>query len=111
MTQFGDAATSVDVHGDLVAVAVPAAEKTDPGTVIFLDPEGTQLGQAPVGALPDMLTFTADGTRVVVANEGEPNDDYAVDPEGSVSIIDLAGGVEALTTDSVRIAGFGKSAE
>ncbi len=102
MTQFG-----VAVHGDLVAVAVPAAEKTDLGTVIFLDPEGTLLGQAPVGALPDMLTFTADGTRVVVANEGEPNDDYSVDPEGSVSIIDLAGGVEALSADSVRTAGFG----
>ena len=53
-----------------------------------------------------MLTFTPDGTRVVVANEGEPNDDYSVDPEGSVSIIDLAGGVEALTEDSVRTAGF-----
>ena len=106
MTQFGDAATSVDVHGDLVAVAVPAAEKTDPGTVIFLDPEGNLLGQAPVGALPDMLTFTPDGTRVVVANEGEPNDDYSVDPEGSVSIIDLSGGVAALSEGSVKTAGF-----
>lgn len=108
MTQYGEAATSVDIYGDLVAVAVPAVEKTDPGTVIFLDPEGALLGQVPVGALPDMLTFTADGMQVVVANEGEPNDDYSIDPEGSVSIIDLAGGVEALSDDSVRTAGFGQ---
>jgi len=84
MTQFGDAATSVDVFGDLLAVTVPAAEKTDPGVVVFLDPEGTVLAQVTVGALPDMLTFTPDGRYVVTANEGEPNDDYSVDPEGSI---------------------------
>ena len=106
MTTYGDAATSVAVYEDLVAVAVPAAEKTDPGTVLFLDTDGALLGQAPVGALPDMLTFTPDGRFVVTANEGEPNSDYTVDPEGSVSIIDLSGGVAALTAGSVKTAGF-----
>ncbi len=106
MIQFGDAATSVDIFGDLIAVAVPAAEKTDPGAVVFMDPDGAVLAQVPVGALPDMLTFTPDGRYVVVANEGEPNDDYSVDPEGSVSIIDVSGGVEALSDASVRTASF-----
>ena len=106
MTPFGDAATSVAIFGDLLAVAVPAAEKTDPGAVVFLDPDGGVLAQVPVGALPDMLTFTPDGRYVVVANEGEPNDDYTVDPAGSVSIIDVSSGVAALSEANVRTAAF-----
>lgn len=54
-----------------------------------------------VGALPDMLTFTPDGKRVLVANEGEPNSNYTNDPEGSISIINIA-------DFSVINAGFGQ---
>src|SRR5690606_4580119 len=43
-----------------------------------------------VGAQPDMLTFTPDGRNLLVANEGEPSDDYQTDPEGSVSVIDVS---------------------
>lgn len=106
MTAFGDAATSVDVFGDLLAVAVPAAEKTDPGSVLFLDPDGAVLAQVTVGALPDMITFTPDGRFVLTANEGEPNDDYTVDPEGSISIIDVSAGIDGLSDANVRTAGF-----
>ena len=46
-----------------------------------------------------MLTFTPDGSMVVVACEGEPDDDYAVDPEGSVALIDTSSGY----TDSMEV--------
>lgn len=82
-------ANSLSVHGNLVAVAVEANPKTNAGWVVFLN-AGTlaYVNAASVGALPDMVTFTPDGTRVLVANEGEPNEGYSVDPEGSVSVID-----------------------
>lgn len=85
--------TSIAVSGDLMAVAVPAATKTDNGYVLFyngLDAGApAYLDAVEVGALPDMVTFTPNGGKVLVANEGEPSSDYTVDPEGSVSVIDI----------------------
>lgn len=101
----GEVANSVAVHDGLVAVAVEAPVKTDPGRVAFFDADGRPLASVPVGALPDMLVFTPDGRRVVVANEGEPNDDYSVDPEGSVSVIDVARTAAGLDL-TVRTADF-----
>lgn len=96
---------SVAVNDGLVAVAVEAPVKTDPGKVLFFDTDGNPLGDATVGSLPDMLAFTADGDRVLVANEGEPNSYNqldSVDPEGSVSVVDVAavraGGAATVTT-------------
>jgi DNA-binding beta-propeller fold protein YncE len=97
-------ANSVATSEDLVAVALEAEVAQDPGLVGFYDPETLDfLGTAPVGPLPDKVTFTPDGERVLVANEGEPTESYAYDPQGSVSIVDLAGGVEDATVDT---AGF-----
>ncbi len=47
-------------------------------------------GTYPAGALPDMITTTSDAKHLLVANEGEPNETYTKDPEGSVTIIDIS---------------------
>ena len=89
-------------HDGLVAVAVEASPKTDPGSVQFLDLDGKLLGSVGAGALPDMLTFTERGT-LLVANEGEASDDGTVDPDGSVSVIRVNRGA---TRISLRTADF-----
>lgn len=112
LTSIGAGPNSVDVYsGDpsnssIVAVAVEADPSTDPGTVAFYDTTGTLLSSVTVGNLPDMLTFTSDGSKLLVANEGEPSEDYTIDPEGSISIIDLTGGVSGLTNSDVTTASF-----
>ncbi|MCM5679275.1 choice-of-anchor I family protein [Schlegelella sp. S2-27] len=115
---------SVAVRGGIVAVAIEAADKQQPGTVAFLRASDLALlGQVQVGALPDMVVFSADGRTALVANEGEPNADYSVDPEGSISVIDASdpaapvartagfaafnGQLDALRAAGVRIYGPG----
>ena len=106
---YGGGPNSVAVFNGIVAVAVQANIKTDAGSVVFLDANGVLLGQVTVGALPDMLTFSPDGTRILVANEGEPSS-YgeldSVDPEGSISIIDLSSGVANATVATADFTAF-----
>lgn len=109
------AINSVAVFNGVVALAVEANPKTSNGVVAWVRASDlTVLGTDTVGALPDMLTFTPDGSHLLVANEGEPNS-YglvdSVDPEGSVSVIALSGvtpNATSLTlTRTVNNAGFG----
>ena len=91
------AVTSVAVSpkGGLLAVAVPAEVSTDPGQVRTFNTRNLKARRtSTVGALPDALTFTPDGKDILVANEGEPSGygPNAVDPEGSVSLVDAANG-------------------
>ncbi|EXI64963.1 MAG: hypothetical protein AW08_03586 [Candidatus Accumulibacter adjunctus] len=101
---------SVAIRGGIAAMAFEAPVRTDPGNVRLFDTAtrsplaGTNTFA--VGALPDMLTFTPDGSRILVANEGTPRTygpptsasgvfprtygPAALDPVGSVSIIDMA---------------------
>lgn len=86
---------SVAVFNGVVALAVEASPKTSNGVVAWIRASDlTVLGTDTVGALPDMLTFTPDGSHLLVANEGEPNSygqPDSVDPVGSVSVIALSG--------------------
>ena len=89
---------------NMMAVAMAADEIGDLGFIAFYDISGatpTFIKNVQVGYLPDMVTFSSDGSKVVVANEGEPNGDYTVDPEGSISIIDINAGVVADTAVTI----------
>jgi DNA-binding beta-propeller fold protein YncE len=93
ITPYGSGANSIAFNNGLLVAAVEASTKQNNGQAVFFNANGEFLNSVTVGALPDMLTFTPDGTRVLVANEGEPNSYNqadSVDPEGSVSIINLA---------------------
>jgi len=106
--RYGASANSVAARNGLVAVAVEAANRQQPGSVLFMDANGRIMTGVTVGAVPDMLTFTPDGSKVLVANEAEPSPNYATDPEGSVSIIDISKGTDALQQSDVRTAEFKK---
>lgn len=106
LSAFGTSLTGVGSARGLVGVATgPDDAQSARGTAVFLDAESLQVrGTAEVGFLPDALLFSPDGRTAVVANEGEPNDDYSIDPDGTVSLID--------TRDfSVREVGFGTVGE
>ncbi len=108
VTPYGNVANSVDVSNGVVAIAVEVESggAQQPGNVAFFNVNGGFLRTIPVGALPDALTFTPDGQRLVVANEGEPNDEYTVDPEGSISVIDLSNGLEQATVATADFTAF-----
>lgn len=130
VASLGAGVNSVAVHDGIVALAIEASPKTAPGTVAFYRASTLALlGSIKVGAQPDMVTFTPDGKYVLVANEGEPNSygqPDSVDPEGSVGVITVGGGVSptlatadfksfigqeaALRTQGVRIYGPGANA-
>lgn len=100
-------ANSVVTSADAIAVALEADVAQDPGQIGFYDPETLELlGTATVGPLPDKVTFTPDGTRVLVANEAEPTSNYAYDPRGSVSIVDISDGADDPTVSTAGFTAF-----
>jgi hypothetical protein len=100
-TAFGEL-NSVAIRNGVAAFAIGAPIKTDAGSVLTYDTTSRSFQQSYlVGALPDMVTFTADG-RIMTANEGEPlarPGFDTIEARGSISIIDT-------TKDSVTTLGF-----
>lgn len=95
MSIYGAGVNSVTVIPGANAIAVAAEASTsaqDPGDVVLFDLNGTFIASYTVGALPDMVLASPDGNTLVVACEGEPDDDYIVDPNGTIGIIDISGG-------------------
>lgn len=105
MGAYGQGITSVAAFSGIVAASVDAPDFKN-GKAVFFDIDGNLKAQVEVGNLPDMITFTADGKRVLTANEGQPNADYSIDPEGSVSVIDLPANIEDLKQTDVTTITF-----
>lgn len=89
-----------------IAAAVENSNPQAAGFVVFFDVNGNYVNKLTVGALPDMLTATPDGTKLLVACEGEPNSNYTVDPQGTIAIIDLTVAVASLSAANVTLLDF-----
>ncbi|MDJ0538944.1 MAG: choice-of-anchor I family protein [Microcystis sp. M53603_WE2] len=104
LSPYGAGVNSVAIKKGIVALAMEASPITNNGSVVFFNTNGIFQSQVTVGALPDMLTFTPDGNRVLVANEGEARG--AIDPDGSISIIDLSAGILNPTVNTATFDSF-----
>ena len=103
------AVNSVAIHSasNTMAVAIAAEPETNNGYVAFYQAsDGTFLAAVEVGALPDSLAISPDGNTVVVANEGQPSGDYTIDPDGSISVIDISEGASTVTAANVTAVTF-----
>ncbi|MCX8079929.1 MAG: choice-of-anchor I family protein, partial [Bacteroidia bacterium] len=97
---------SVAVKNGTVAVALENnTNPQDSGRIAFFDANGNFIKSVKAGMMPDMVCFNHAGTRVLTANEGEPNANYSVsptnDPDGSITIVDITPGVQNITQSNV----------
>ncbi|WP_144392009.1 choice-of-anchor I family protein [Pleionea sediminis] len=97
---------SVAVANGIILLAVANDDDMASGKVqAYRATDNSFLSQADVGVLPDNVVFAPNGTTALVANEGEPADDYSQDPEGSVSIVDVSN-PESITVTQVSFTDF-----
>ncbi|GAA3768718.1 choice-of-anchor I family protein [Flavobacterium ginsengiterrae] len=124
LAAYEGAANSVSVFDGKLAVALESTtnKQANGKVAVFNTSDYSLIKQVTVGALPDMITFSPDGKYIMTANEGEPNTDYSLDPNGTISIIEtasytvttldfssFAGQAAALAKDGFRISKFAKS--
>lgn len=104
---YGDmTSVAISPDGQTLALAVQEADYTKAGEVLLFrcgsDGSLTLQQTIPTGVQPDMVTFTPDGSKALTADEGEPRDGYpdtdtgAIDPKGTVTVIDVAGGTSTV---------------
>ena len=103
---IAEGVTSVAVHGDLVAFVRQPKAKAERGTLELRTPALDPVASIQVGFGPDMVCFTPDGKRLLVANEGEADASGQPDPEGSIGVVDLAAGVARPSYRELRFGSF-----
>jgi len=106
MLPYGGAVNSVAVADGKLAAAIESTDKQANGKVaVFKTSDYAEIKVINVGALPDMVTFSADAKYIMTANEGEPNDNYTNDPAGTVAIINVSDNYSVSTLDFSGFAG------
>ena len=79
-----------DASNDRIAVTVLGEGVADNGAVvIYRAADRSVLVVLETGVGPGSVAFSSLGRFVVTADEGEPSPDYSIDPEGSISVVDL----------------------
>jgi Secretion system C-terminal sorting domain/Lamin Tail Domain/Putative metal-binding motif len=106
LASYGGMINSVATQNGIVAVAVENTIGDLAGKVVFFDTLGVYISQVSVGVLPDHVVFSPNGNTVLTANEAQPLVNYTADPVGSVSVIDISGGVATVTNSNVITADF-----
>lgn len=127
VSAYGDGVNGVAVHRGIVAAAVERDPAFDAATgvatptngrVVLFNRNGVYMNTLEVGVLPDMVAFSPDGSKIVVAGEAEPicaedvgggqdsDVSLAVDPPGTVAIIDMSGGAYEATVELLDFSGF-----
>ena len=107
----GPTSVAIDPQGRGIAVSIPDVTLQQPGWVQLLSLSGDVVDTVAVGALPEMVAFSPDGSLLLVANEGEPSDSYLVDPEGTVTLVEIDTGFSVLGTTTAGFAGVPSSGD
>ena len=111
----GDAnSIAIDNNNELLAVAIASGNTGVNGHIAFFNIAAatpTFIKNVQVGDLPDNVVFSHDGAKVLVANEGEPASDYVLDPEGSISVIDVVAGIPNDTATDIKFTQFNNQQE
>lgn len=122
MSTVSSVAADPSGRGFGVATFVPTANTSTQGKITFFDLTAGFSGPSrnlvtlDVGYHPDSVTFSADGNKLIIVNEGEfnagvANPSAAGNAPGSISIIDLTAitntaGIAALTSGNVNTYDF-----
>jgi len=92
MSALSSVAVDPAGRGFGVAALIPTDNTGTLGRIGFFETaSGNLLGTIAVGYHPDSISFNADGSRLVVANEGELNPASGTNAAGSISLLDLSG--------------------
>ena len=107
--RFAEDVPSVSSFGNLVAAVEVNAKRSRPGLVHFFRLEKrslVKLRSLSTGVGPDMVAFSPDGKSLLVACEGEVDEDTWEDPAGSIGLVDLSDGISSATSHILTFDAF-----